>query len=205
MNLKESYRYANYLDNLFETVQKHLYDKAFTTTTTQKHLRQKANSDANDEIVEVPKSHDVEYTPNDVIDFAIKIIAEKESLVNAIAVAKASTEINIDNAISMNKKRQTLVNTLKYIAAIKSGEKTTSGSGYKFNAEGNQVKYLYDIIETTQIDFDRNDVKALIKKYNKICDDVSAKLDSIEINTELDFIPKWDISDTFEDVVAAKQ
>ena len=105
----------------------------------------------------------------------------------------------------MNKKRQSFVNTLKYIADIKSGEKTVSGSGYKFNAEGNQVKYFYDIVETTQIDFNRNDAKALIKKYNKICDGVSAKLDSIEINTELDFIPKWDISDTFEDVVAAKQ
>ena len=205
MNLKKSYRYANYLDNLYETAQRHLYDKAFTTTTKQNHLRKKANSDAVDEIIEVPKSYDVDYTPNDVIDFIIKVITEKESLVNAIAVAKASAEINIDNAISMNKKRQSFVNTLKYIADIKSGEKTVSGSGYKFNAEGNQVKYFYDIVETTQIDFNRNDAKALIKKYNKICDGVSAKLDSIEINTELDFIPKWDISDTFEDVVAAKQ
>ena len=66
MNLKESYRYANYLDNLYETAQRHLYDKAFTTTTKQNHLRKKANSDAVDEIIEVPKSYDVDYTPNDV-------------------------------------------------------------------------------------------------------------------------------------------
>ena len=204
MNLKESYRYANYLDNLYETAQKHLYDKAFTTTTKQNHLRQKANSDATDEIIEVPKSYDVDYTPNDVIDFIIKVIAEKESLADAIATAKAGTEINIDNAISMNKKRQAFIGALKSIANIKSGEKTVTGSGYKFNAEGNQVKYFYDIIEITQIDFDLNDVKALIKKYSKICDDVSAKLDSIEINTELDFIPRWDVSDTFEDVLATK-
>lgn len=41
MNLKESYRYANYLDNLYETAQRHLYDKAFTTTTKQNHLRKR--------------------------------------------------------------------------------------------------------------------------------------------------------------------
>ena len=62
---------------------------------------------------------------------------------------------------------------------------------------------MYEISETTTIDFDRNDVKALIKKYNKVCDEISAKLDSIEINTEIDFTPSWDVGDKFEDVVLA--
>lgn len=201
MNLKESYRYANYLDNLLDNAYSYLRNKGFITTTKQNHLRSKANSDAQDEVVDVQKPYDVEFTPNNVIDFIVKVIDEKEGLSNAIALAKSNTEINIDNAVAMNKKKQGFVNALNGFVNIKPSVKTTQGSGYKFNAEGNQTRYYYDIEETTTIDFDRNDVKALIKKYNKICDEVSAKLDEIEITTVVEFTPKWDINDTFEDIV----
>lgn len=204
MNLKESYRYANYLDNLLNTAYRYLQNKGFVTTTKQNHLRSKANSEASDEIVEVQKPYDVDFTPNGVIDFVVDVIAEKELLANAIAKAKANTEINIDNAVAMNKKKQTFVSVLNGIANIKPSEKTTQGTDYKFNQQdGNQIRYYYNIEETTTIDFNRNDVKALIKKYSKECDDISAKLDAIEINTTIDFVPKYDITDTFEDLVKA--
>lgn len=204
MNLKESYRYANYLDTLLNTAYRYLQNKGFTTTTKQNHLRSKANSEASDEIVEVQKPYDVEFTPNDVIDFVVCVIAEKELLSNAIAKAKAGTEINIDNAVAMNKKKQAFVSVLNGIANIKPSEKTTQGTDYKFNQQdGNQIRYYYSIEETTTIDFDRNDVKALIKKYSKECDDISAKLDTIEINTIVEHTQRYDISDTFEDLVGA--
>ena len=109
MNLKESYRYANYLDRLLNTAYTYLRNKGFVTTTKQNHLRSKANAEALDEVVEVPKQYDVDFTPNSLIDFVVKVLNEKESLVNAIADAKSKTEINIDNAISMNKKKQEFV------------------------------------------------------------------------------------------------
>ena len=167
MNLKESYRYANYLDTLLSTAYRYLQNKGFTTTTKQNHLRSKANSEASDEIVEVQKPYDVDFNPNDVIDFVVSVIAEKELLANAIAKAKSGAEINIDNAVAMNKKKQTFVSVLSGIVNIKPSEKTTQGTDYKFNQQdGNQIRYYYNIEETTTIDFDRNDVKALIKKYN---------------------------------------
>ena len=203
MNLKESYRYANYLDNLLSTAYSYLRNKGFITTTKQNHLRSKANSDAQDEVIDVQKPYDVEFTPNNVIDFVVKIIKEKEGLSNAIAVAKANTEINIDNAIAMNKKKQGFVSVLNSMADIKATEKQKNGSDYKFNAEGNQVAYYYTVVETTGIDFDRNDIRALAKKYLKETDEISAKLDTIEINTILDFEPKYDINSTFEELVLA--
>lgn len=203
MNLKESYRYANYLDNLLSTAYSYLRNKGFITTTKQNHLRSKANSDAQDEVIDVQKPYDVEFTPNNVVDFVVKIIKEKEGLSNAIAVAKANTEINIDNAIAMNKKKQGFVSVLNGMADIKATEKQKNGSDYKFNAEGNQVAYYYTVIETTGIDFDRNDIRALAKKYLKETDEISAKLDTIEINTVLDFEPKYDINSTFEELVLA--
>lgn len=201
MNLKESYRYANYLDRLLETASMYLTHLEFITTTKQMHIRSKANSEAADETLILPKPYDVDFTPMQLIDFSVKVIAEKELLAEAIASAKSKTEINIDNAISMNKKKQSFINVLNNMANTKANTKTVQGYGYKFNAEGNQTKYYYDIEETTTIDFDRNDVKALIKKYSRNCDDISAKLDAIEINTIVDFTPKWDVNDSFEDVV----
>ena len=203
MNLKESYRYANYLDSLLNTAYTYLRNKGFVTTTTENHLRSKANVDAQDEKIEVQKPFDVDFTPNEVIDFAVSVLAEKEALVDAIANAKACAEINIDNAIAMNKKKQGFVNILSSLANIKPSEKQKNGSDYKFNAEGNQVQYYYTVVETVGIDYDRKSVRALSKKLLKETDEISAKLDAIEINTILDFEPKYDVNSTFEECVVA--
>lgn len=204
MNLKESYRYANFLDALLSTAYTYLKSRGFMTTTTEEHFRSKANPDAKDETLVVDKPFDVEFTPNRVIDFAVKVIEEKECLMNAIAVAKSSTEINIDNAISMNKKKQGFVSVLNNLATIKANEKKGSASDYKFNAEGNQVMYRYETNVKTVIDFNRTDVRNLAKKFMTETDLISAKLDSIEINTEVPFECKWDVNNTFEELVMAE-
>lgn len=201
MNLKESYRYANYLDSLLNSAYMYLGNKGFVTTTKQNHLRSKANREAEDELMDVQKPFDVDFTPNNIIDFVVKVLTEKEALTNAIAAAKAGTEINIDNAVAMNKKKQEFVYILNGIVNLKPTEKTVTGRAYKFDINNEQKPYVYDITETTTIDFDRNDVKALIRKYNKECDEISAKLDAIEINTEVSFVPRWDVNDVFEDIV----
>ena len=203
MNLKESYRYANYLDTLLNTAYRYLQNKGFVTTTKQNHLRSKANNEATDEVIDVQKPYDVDFTPNNVIDFVVKVITEKELLADAIAEAKSGAEINIDNAIAINKKKQGFVGVLNGLANMKPCEKTTTGRAYKFNVAGDQVPYSYDVVETTSIDFDRNDVRNLVKKYLKETDDVSAKLDAIEINTIVNHSPLFDVNDAFEEVIKA--
>lgn len=203
MNLKESYRYANFLNNLLAKAYEYLNNKSFVTTTVQEHMRSKVNPDASNETLTVVKPYDVEFTPNDIINFVVKVLNEKEKLAEAISVAKASAEIDIDNAIALNKKKQGFVSILNKIANYKPSERTTQSVGRKFNVEGNQTTYYYDVIEKTSIDFDRNAVRGLAKKLLKETDEVSAKLDSIEINTYLSFEPSFDINDTFEDLVVA--
>lgn len=201
MNLKESYRYANYLDRLLMTADTYLRNKGFVTTTEQNHLRSKANPDAQDEKIAVQKPYDVDFKPNDIIDFVVKVINEKEKLFLSIAGAKARTEINIDNAVAMNKKKQSFVNTLNSIVSIKPSETQSMGKDYKFDINNEQKPYSYQIISKTSIDFDRNSVKGLIKKYNKECDEISSKLDEIEITTQVNFTPLFDVNDSFEDLV----
>ena len=203
MNLKESYRYANYLDSLLRRAYTYLGNTEFVTTTVEEHLRSKSNPDVDDETIEVQKPYDVEFTPNQVIDFVVKVLDEKEKLSDAIAKAKSTTEINIDNAVAMNKKKQQFVNVLNGIADIKPSEKIVNGTGYKFNQEGNQVKYFYSIKQITSIDFDRKNIRNLIKKYAKETDDISTKLDLIEITTQVDIEPRFDVNDKFEELVVA--
>lgn len=201
MNLKESYRYANYLDRLLMTADTYLRNKGFVTTTEQNHLRSKANPDAQDEKIAVQKPYDVDFKPNDIIDFVVKVINEKEKLFSSIADVKTRTEINIDNAVAMNKKKQSFVNTLNSIVSIKPSETQSMGKDYKFDINNEQKPYSYQIISKTSIDFDRNSVKGLIKKYNKECDEISSKLDEIEITTQVNFTPLFDVNDSFEDLV----
>lgn len=68
---------------------------------------------------------------------------------------------------------------------------------------GDQVSYSYEVIETTSIDFNRNDVRNLIKKYLKETDEISTKLDAIEINTVVDHSPLFDVNDVFDELIKA--
>ena len=201
MNLKESYRYANYLDGLLSIAYTYLRNKGFVTTTVEEHLRKQSNPDVENETIEVQKPFDVEFKPNQVIDFVVRVLNEKNKLSDAIAEAKSTTEINIDNAISMNKKKQAFVSVLNGIADIKPSETKTTAKGYKFDINGEQKPYVYDVNRKTSIDFDRTDVRNLIKKYLKETDEISTKLDLIEITTQVDFVPKWDINEKFEELV----
>lgn len=203
MNLKEAFRYQNFLDELLGTAYSYLNNKNFVVSTVETHLKSQVNPDAKDEVIEVQKPYDVEFTSNDLIDFVVKVVNEKEKISNIISDAKMRTEIDIDVAIALNKKKQGLARVLQSLSNIKSGEKIKNASDYKFNTDGNQVSYYYKINEVTQIDFDRNDVRGLYKKLLKETDEVSTKLDSILINTELDFNPSWDINDSFEECVVA--
>lgn len=201
MNLKESYRYANYLDGLLSTAYTYLRNKGFVTTTVEEHLRKQSNPDVENETIEVQKPFDVEFLPNDVIDFVVKVIEEKEKLSESIAKAKGTTDVNIDNAIAMNKKKQGFVSVLNGIVDIKPSEIKTTSKSYKFDINGEQKPYVYDVNRKTSIDFDRTDVRNLIKKYLKETDEISAKLDLIEITTQVDFVPAFDVNSKFEELV----
>lgn len=196
MNLKEAYRYANFLNELLEQSYALLQDTDVVTTVEQRHLRSRAVKETEDETIMSEKPFYAKFTPMMLVDFAVEALAEKEALMKAIADAKAGTALNIDNAVAMNKKKQQFIRVLKTMAERKAGTRNTTGRGYRFNVNNEQVSYVYDIEEITTIDYDRVDIRNLIKKYRRETDEISAKLDSIEILTEVNFAPKWDVNDS---------
>lgn len=206
MVLKEAYRYQKFLAGLIHSAEYYLYKKEFVTTVEQYHERKKSNPDAENEKVQkenLTKSS-VDFTPNDLLMAIPKLLEEKENLAIAINKAKQTVEFDIDAMLAMNKLKQKFVEVLSNMNSHKSCEKTITGKGYKFNINNEQVSYVYDIVEKTTIDFDRNTVKALIKKYSKEADNVSTNLDRIVLTTNVDFDPKYDVNDTLEELLVRK-
>lgn len=201
MILKEAFRYQNYLTSLFVQATGYLSREDFITTTIQKHNRTKVNPDAQDEDIVVPKVFTVDYKPNDLIDFVVKLIDEKQKLSNAITDTKKSLDMDIDAAMSMNKTKQDFISVLRRMASIKPNETDKEGTSYKFNNDGDQVSYRYPVKEVKTIDYDRNVVKGLISKYKKETDEVSTERDRIDIITEVDYTPVWEVDTPLEDIL----
>lgn len=201
MILKEAFRYQNYLSSLFTETIGYLSREDFITTTSQEHNRKKSNPDADDEKVVVQKPYNVEFKPNDLIDFAVKLINEKQKLSDAITEAKKTTSFDVDAAMSMNKTKQGFIHVLRRMASIKPIESEKEGVSYKFNNDGDQVSYRYPIKEVKTIDYDREDVKKLIDKYKKETDNISTERDRIDIMTEVDYKPIWEVDTSLEDII----
>ena len=201
MILKEAFRYQNYLTSLFVQATGYLSREDFITTITQKHNRIKVNPDAQDEDIVVPKVFNVDYKPNDLIDFVVKLIDEKQKLSDAITKAKKSLDIDIDAAMSMNKTKQDFISTLRRMASIKPTESEKEGTSYKFNNDGDQVSYRYPVKEVKTIDYDRNVVKGLVSKYKKETDEISTERDRIDIMTDVDYTPVWEVDTPLEDIL----
>lgn len=202
MNLKEAFRYQNYLTKMFSTATSYLYKRENLVHIEQEHMRKSTNPDAQDEIVDATPERPYAQSNRELIEFAIALLDEKHSMSLAIDTAKAGASIDVDAATSVNGSRRTLVSILEGICAIKPTERKTQGYDYKFNATGEQARYCYNIKETTTLDFDPSEVKCLAKRIAKEADETSAALDRCMIDVSVDFTPRFDISDSFEDSLA---
>lgn len=201
MNLKESFRYQNYLGALFSSVSAYLQDKRNLVIIKQEHLRKNANPDAQDETIDASKERAFTQDNGTIIEFMKAIVDEKYALAIAINKAKTSCGIDIDAETARNSQRRTMATILERVATIKPSECKTQGSDFKFNATGEQVRYFYDIKETTTIDFDRNKVKRLAKSLAKESDETSTAIDRCMIDTDVNFIPSFNVGDSIEDAL----
>lgn len=200
MILKEAFRYQNLLDGFISESIYLLCNEEFIVKKKQIHNRKKVNKDAENEEIDLD-GKELEFTPTDLIDFLVSVIDEKSRLTNAITDAKRKMEIDIDSTILMNRIRQRCSTTLANMLSHKTSSTESKGTDFKFNENGEQVSYVYPMTVISTINFDRNDVKELSRKWRKESDDLSTKLDLLEVTTEVDFSPKWDFDDTLEDAV----
>ena len=199
MNLKESFRYQNFLENMMAEAGSSLTSREHSLAVTKRHLRNKSNYEAQDmvETVDVGEF----YMNDDVLSFMLLLVEERQKLTNAIGRAKASVGFDIDAAVETNKFRQTVAARTKAMLRFVSSKRTEQGRDYKFNVEGNQTPYLYEIeVETTEA-FDRGRAKSVVREIMLQADKASAEIDSALINTQVEYEPPFNVNDSFDDVM----
>ncbi len=199
MNLKEAFTYQNYYDRLIGMVDAYLTGTNSTYTKTFVHLRHAVNPEAEDmEKVEI-RAEKLPYDVATVIAFALDVLEEKEKMYAAIRKAKESAELDLDAAIGMNKIRKNLQNVLAGLYQRREYDVVTTGRDYKFNVNGEQVPYTYEINEKLTVEYDKKDVKKIMKALDAKCNEASKKVDGLNVNLKVDITPKYTLDMDLED------
>lgn len=199
MNLKESFRYQSFLDSMMTNGRAYIGNADHCLTTKEIHHKSARNPDAADEEKIVEK--EVPFHVNDIIEFMEWLIGEKMLLTESIGRAKAKLSNDMDALVESNKYRQSLAAAMKHMLMYKSRKATTQLQDYKFNNEGNQMAYIYDVDMVYEENFNRDQIKNRIRELMASADEISTEIDSILINTEVDKIPLLDVNGDFEDCV----
>lgn len=201
LTLKEAFRYQNFLDSLLSEAQNYLRSTGNYMVITQTHLRNKVVPSVEDEVTDNLANRTMNVKPDTLVAFMMNVYHEKEMLTKAINKAKSQHCSEMDMNMSLNKTRQTIIDSLKRMVRAKGREVILNGSAYTFNSEGNQVQYYYDIKEVSKIDFDRFRLKKLISELSAECDKVSITIDYWLTSVPVDYAPAFDLNDTLEELV----
>ena len=199
MNLKESFRYQNFLDMMMRAASASIQQRDHCLKVTKTHLRSKANPDASD-VTETVEG-EVFFANDDVVAFMAWLVKERDKLTTAIGAAKASIGFDIDAAIETNKFRQTVNGSIKNMLRYTPTKRVEQGRDYKFNVEGNQTPYIYEIEVVSEEAYDKTGAKTLMREMISKADEVSAAIDAAMINTKVDYEPVFDVNETFDDVM----
>ena len=178
MNLKEAFRYQNKLQALMDEAQGILSCDANVTKVENTYLRHKVMAEAQDETVLIAPETEYYEQITGVAQFLLYLLEEKGKLFAAIRKAKNALDVDMDSEVSLNAARQGLARIFKRMNDLRNSEQTISngGTGYRFNAEGNQISYRCDVRRVTTINYDRNVIRRALGKLNKLADETSAKL-----------------------------
>ena len=143
MNLKEAFRYQNALESMILHAEDILDNEECVTLTRRTYLYKKANPGADNETVTVIPDTEYYRQINELIEFAIYLVKQRETLTAAINATKRSLPVDLDGEISMNRYRQRLADVYRGMARIKSKEVTETNGGvrYRFHNRRNQDAY----------------------------------------------------------------
>ena len=188
-----------FLDGLMMNAGSYLQHPSFCLQTTKVHLRKAVNPEAED-VTEVVD--DGEFVSADtVMAFMAHLIEEREKLSIAIGAAKASIGFDMDAAIETNKFRQSLNGSIRKMLRFVGTKKKTTEMGYKFDINGQQVPYRYDVEVTTTERYDKEAAKTMMRETIAKADEVSAAIDAALINTAVAYEPPYDVNESFDDVL----
>lgn len=202
MNLKEAFRFQNKVQKLMDEGQSILSREKNVTKVETTYFRKKVMQEAEDEtVVEVPETEYADHI-TEMVGFMMYLLEQREKLSKAIRKAKSDLDIDMDSEVSLNIKRQELSRLISRMCDIRGSEVVipNGDTGYRFNAEGNQVSYRCDVKKVTTINYDRNKVRSHVAALNRKSDAISVELDRSMVNSVVDYDAPFDVNDSFADV-----
>lgn len=199
MNLKEAFRFQNKLQSLMDEAERILADDRNITQVKVTALYKKAMPEQENETTVEPAPSEYADHIDAVAAFLLHLLGEREKLSRAIRAAKERQEMDMDSEVSLNSTRQSLASFFHHMVDLRNSEKLLPGgaTGYRFNAEGNQVPFRCDAKRVVTIHYDRNRVRSYLKQLTEKSDQVSAQLDRCLINSQVDYDAPFDVNDSF--------
>lgn len=199
MNLKEAFRFQNKLQSLMDEAERILADDRNITQVKVTALYKKAMPEQENETTVEPAPSEYADHIDAVAAFLLRLLGEREKLSRAIRAAKERQEMDMDSEVSLNSTRQSLASFFRHMVDLRNSEKLLPGgaTGYRFNAEGNQVPFRCDAKRVVTIHYDRNRVRSYLKQLTEKSDQVSAQLDRCLINSQVDYDAPFDVNDSF--------
>ena len=199
MNLKEALRFQNKLQSLMDEAERILADDRNITQVKVTALYKKAMPEQENETTAEPAPSEYADHIDAVAAFLLHLLGEREMLSRAIRAAKERQEMDMDSEVSLNSTRQSLASFFRHMVDLRNSEKLLPGgaTGYRFNAEGNQVPFRCDAKRVVTIHYDRNRVRSYLKQLTEKSDQVSAQLDRCLINSQVDYDAPFDVNDSF--------
>lgn len=205
MNLKEAFRFQNKIQKLMDEAQSILGKDENMTCVQNTYLRKKVMVEAeNETTMDVPNT-DYGEKVTVLAGFILHLLDEREKLARAIRTAKDSLPIDMDSEVSLNSKRQEIARLFQHMTDLRSSEIVISngGTGFRFNAEGNQVSYRCDVKRVVTINFDRNVIRKYASDIHRKADTTSAELDRCLVNAEVNYVAPFDVNDSFAEIFEA--
>ena len=199
MNLKEAFRYQNKLQSLIVDAQDILEHESNLVRVKSTYLRHKVMPEAEDETVLAAPESEYYERMTEMATFLTYLLREKAKLFAAIRKAKDALDVDMDSEMSLNATRQRMALTFKHMNDLRNSEQTLvgGGSGYRFNADGNQVSYRCDVKRVSTINFNRNVIRKALEQLNREADETSAKLDLCLVTSTVDYAPPFDVNASF--------
>ena len=200
MNLKESFRYQKFLDRLMQNAAYSVQNRVHAYRVTKTHLRSRTNPEAQDKMETIEAAEP--FFPNDqVIAFMQRLIEEKRKLSEAIGKAKAGAEFDIDAAVETNKFNRMAAESVKTMLRNVAYKAISKENDYKFDVNGAQVTYYYDVEVVGEEAYDRESARTIMRDIVMKADEVSAQVDAALVNTNVEYNPPFNVNDSFDDVM----
>lgn len=200
MNLKEAFRYQNFLTKMVDDAVCRLSNDDYLVSTTKLHRFSELGDGREDETEELEPVYNV--PAKTVISFISRIAREKEDLSEAIAAAKRGVTDDIDVLREVNIAIRSACRGLEYAARAKTVKKKTQEMTYRFDANGVQQPCRYSVDVTKEPAVDVDNVRTELSRLRAEADKNSEAIDLAMVTTKVAYVPIFDVNDSYDNVIA---